>query len=322
MKTVNEQIYDIGLIPVIKITDPSKAVPLAKALCRGGLPAAEITFRTSCAAEAIKAIADEVPEMLVGAGTVLTPEQADAAVAAGSKFIVSPGLNPRVVKHCLEIGVPILPGCSSPTDIECALELGLDTVKFFPAEAAGGLPMIKAMSAPYGNLKFMPTGGINADNLLSYLSFNKILACGGSFMVKEDLIEAGDFDAIEALTRDAVMKMFGFELKHVGINCESDSDAVSAMNTISGMFGFAADNTHKGAAWAGKLFEIMRTPGRGAKGHIAISTNFVDRAAAYLERMGVEFDESSKVYGKDGKLAVVYLKNEIAGFAFHLVGKK
>ena len=322
MKSVNERIYEIGLIPVIKITDPAKAVPLAKALVRGGLPAAEVTFRTSCAAEAIKAITTEVPEMLVGAGTVLTPEQADAAVAAGAQFIVSPGLNPKVVKHCQSIGIPMLPGCSTPTDLETAIELGLDTVKFFPAEAAGGIAMIKAMSAPYGNLKFMPTGGVNADNLLSYLSFGKILACGGSFMVKEDLIEAGDFDAIEALTRDAVSKMFGFELKHVGINCESDEQAVSAMNTICGLFGFTPDNTHKGAAWAGKLFEIMRTPGRGTKGHIAISTNFVDRAAAYLERMGIELDESSKTYGKDGKLSVVYLKNEIAGFAFHLVGKK
>lgn len=321
MKSINEQIYDIGLIPVIKITDPSKAVPLAKALCRGGLPAAEITFRTSCAAEAIKAITEEVPEMLVGAGTVLTPEQADAAVAAGAKFIVSPGLNPRVVKHCQEIGVPMLPGCANPSDLEAAIELGLTTVKFFPAEAAGGLAMIKAMSAPYGNLKFMPTGGINADNLLSYLSFNKILACGGSFMVKEDLIEAGDFDAIEKLTRNAVMKMFGFELKHVGINCASDDEAVSTMNAITSIFGFEADNTHKGAAWAGKLFEIMRQPGRGDKGHIAISTNFVDRAAAYLERMGIELDESSKQYGKDGKLSVVYLKNQMGGFAFHLVGK-
>lgn len=321
MKTINEQIYDIGLIPVIKITDPAKAVPLAKALCRGGLPAAEITFRTACAAEAIKAITDEVPEMLVGAGTVLTPEQADAAVAAGSKFIVSPGLNPRVVKHCQKIGVPILPGCSSPTDIECALELGLNTVKFFPAEAAGGLPMIKAMSAPYGSLKFMPTGGINADNLLSYLSFNKIIACGGSFMVKDDLIEAGDFDAIEKLTRNAVLKMLGFELKHVGVNCESEDDATAAMKAICGAFGFNEDTTHNSAVWAGKLFEILKKPGRGANGHIAIATNFVDRAAAYLERMGVELDDSSRVYDKSGKLAVVYLKNEIGGFAFHLAGK-
>ncbi len=321
MKTINEQIYDIGLIPVIKITDPAKAVPLAKALCRGGLPAAEITFRTACAAEAIKAITEAVPEMLVGAGTVLTPEQADAAVAAGSKFIVSPGLNPNVVKHCQKLGVPILPGCANPSDIECALELGLNTVKFFPAEAAGGLPMIKAMSAPYGNLKFMPTGGINADNLLSYLSFGKIIACGGSFMVKDELIEAGDFDAIEQLTRNAVMKMLGFELKHVGINCTSEAEATEAMKAISGAFGFAEDTNHSGAVWSGKLFEILKTPGKGAKGHIAIGTNFVDRAAAYLERIGVELDEDSKKYDKNGKLSVVYLKNEMGGFAFHLMNK-
>ena len=156
--------------------------------------------------------------MLVGAGTVLTPEQADATVASGAKFIVSPGLNPRVVKHCTEIGVPITPGCANPSDIEAALELGLDVVKFFPAEAAGGLPMIKAMSAPYGNLKFMPTGGLNESNILSYLKFNKILACGGSYMVSADLMNAGEWDKITELTRNAVMQMLGFELKHVGIN--------------------------------------------------------------------------------------------------------
>ena len=161
MKDIYQRIYETGIIPVIKIEDAENAVPLAKALIDGGLPAAEITFRTAAAADAIKAIAEAYPDMVVGAGTVLTPEQADAAKAAGAQFIVSPGLNPKVVKHCQEIGVPIIPGCANPSDIEAAIELGLDTVKFFPAEAAGGLPILKAMAAPYGNIKFMPTGGLN-----------------------------------------------------------------------------------------------------------------------------------------------------------------
>ncbi|MDD7300875.1 MAG: bifunctional 4-hydroxy-2-oxoglutarate aldolase/2-dehydro-3-deoxy-phosphogluconate aldolase, partial [Eubacteriales bacterium] len=182
MNEILKKIGLYGIVPVVKIDDVDKAVPLAKALCDGGLPVAEITFRTKCAAEAIKRITTEFPQMLVGAGTVLTTDQADEAVAAGAKFIVSPGLNPKVVAHCQKIGVPITPGCSNPSDIEAALELGLDVVKFFPAEAAGGLPMIKAMSAPYGNLKFMPTGGLNESNILDYLKFNKILACGGSYM--------------------------------------------------------------------------------------------------------------------------------------------
>lgn len=320
MKTMNQQIHDIGLIPVIKITDPAKAVPLARALCNGGLPAAEITFRTSCAAEAIAAITKEFPDMLVGAGTVLNAEQADRAAAAGAKFIVSPGLNPNTVRHCQKIGVPILPGCANPSDIETAIELGLDTVKFFPAEAAGGIAMIKAMSAPYGNIKFMPTGGINADNLLSYLSFDKILACGGSFMVKDSLIEAGDFDTIEKLTRDAVMKMLGFDLKHVGINCANEEECRAIVATLEKTFGFAADE-HKSAVFAGTQFEVLKNTGRGTKGHIAISTNFVDRAEAYLSRMGVAFIDETRGFDAKGNETVVYLKDEIGGFAFHLVKK-
>ncbi len=320
MKTMNELLYEIGIIPVIKITDPKKAVPLAQALCRGGLPAAEITFRTACAAEAIAAIAEACPDMLVGAGTVLNAEQADRAKAAGAKFIVSPGLNPNTVRHCQKIGIPILPGCANPSDIEAAIELGLDTVKFFPAEAAGGIGMIKAMSAPYGNIRFMPTGGINADNLLEYLRFDKVIACGGSFMVKESLIDAEDWNAIEALTREAVVKMLGFDLHHLGINTESETESRSAADTFANLFGFTSEE-HTGSVWAAKLFEILKSPGRGTHGHIAIGTNFVDRAAAYLSRMGVLFDEESKKYDAKGKLVSVYLKEEIGGFACHLVKK-
>jgi len=315
---MNEQLYEIGLIPVIKITDPAKAVPLAKALCRGGLPAAEITFRTSCAAEAIAAIVKECPDMLVGAGTVLNAEQADRAAAAGAKFIVSPGLNPTTVRHCQKIGVPILPGCSNPSDIEAAIELGLDTVKFFPAEAAGGVAMIKAMAAPYGAIQFMPTGGINADNLLQYLSFDKVLACGGSFMVKESLIDSGDFDAIENLTREAVMKMLGFSLKHIGINSENESSCRATVHLLESIFGFRADERNS-AVFAGTQFEVLKGMGRGAKGHIAIGTNSVDRAEAYLRRMGVEFIDETRAFDAEGKQTVVYLKDEIGGFAVHLV---
>lgn len=320
MKTMNQLLYEIGIIPVIKITDPKKAVPLARALCRGGLPAAEITFRTDCAAEAISAIVREFPDMLVGAGTVLNAEQADRAKAAGAKFIVSPGLNPNTVRHCQEIGVPILPGCANPSDIEMAIELGLDTVKFFPAEAAGGVAMIKAMSAPYGNIKFMPTGGINADNLLDYLRFDKVIACGGSFMVKESLIDAEDWDAIEALTRDAVVKMLGFEMHHIGINAENESESRACAEILSRAFGFKAEE-HESAIYSSSHIELMKMTGRGVHGHIAIGTNFVDRAASYLERMGVDLLDVTRKYDAKGKLTSVYLKEDIGGFACHLVKK-
>ncbi len=321
MNDINSELYSIGLIPVIKIEDPEDAVPLAKALIDGGLPAAEITFRTSCAAEAIKKITDTYPEMLVGAGTVLTTEQVDAAIAAGSKFIVSPGLNPKVTSYCLSKGVPMLPGCSNPSDIESALDLGLTTVKFFPAEAAGGLPMLKAMAAPYGKLTFMPTGGINANNLLDYLKFNKIIACGGSFMVKDELIKEKKWDEITALTKNAVKTMLGLEFLHIGINTDSEEECKKGAKLFETMFGLTNREASK-SVFAGDAFEFMKSKGPGTHGHIAIRTNFVDRAMAYFKRMGVEFDESTIVYDdKTGKPKFVYFKEEICGFAIHLIQK-
>ena len=316
-----KELYLIGLIPVIKIENADDAVPLAKALIDGGLPAAEITFRTSCAAEAIKNITKAYPEMLVGAGTVLTCDQVDAAIAAGSKFLVSPGLNPKVTAYALSKGIMMLPGCSNPSDIEAALELGLDTVKFFPAEAAGGLKMLKAMAAPYGQLKFMPTGGINAENLLEYLKFNKIVACGGSFMVKDELVKEKKWDEITALTKNAVSKMLGFEFLHMGINADNKEEAERGAKLFEAMFGLSLRETSK-SIFAGDEFEFMCGRGPGKCGHIGIKTNFLDRAMAYFKRMGVEFDESSITYDdKTGKPKFVYLKDEVCGFAIHLIQK-
>ena len=199
-----ETLKKIRVVPVVKIDDPKDAVPLGKALIAGGLPCAEITFRTAAAEKAIASLSRELPELIVGAGTVLTPQQADAALAAGASFIVSPGFNPRVVDHCISVGVPIFPGINNPTGIEMALERDLPVVKFFPAEASGGLKMLKAMAAPYGDILFMPTGGINAKNIADYLAFPRVLACGGSWMVGSDMIAAGDFDTITSLTREAL----------------------------------------------------------------------------------------------------------------------
>ena len=318
---IMQELYSIGLIPVIKIEDPADAVPLAKALIDGGLPAAEITFRTKCAAEAIKNITDAYPDMLVGAGTVLTTEQVDAAIAAGSKFLVSPGLNPKVTAYALSKGIPMLPGCSNPSDVEAALELGLKTVKFFPAEAAGGLKMLKAMAAPYGQLTFMPTGGINAENLLEYLKFNKIVACGGSFMVKDDLVKAKKWDEITALTKNAVKAMLGLEFVHMGINAENREEGERGAKMFELMFGMPLRETSK-SIFADETFEFMFSKGPGRCGHIAIRTPFVDRAIAYFKRMGFEFDEASATYDeKTGKPKFIYFKDEVCGFAIHLVQK-
>ena len=203
MNEVLMKIGQMGIVPVVVLNDVKNAVPLAQSLINGGLPCAEVTFRTEAAQQSIAEISKNFPQMFVGAGTVLTTEQVDRAVDAGAKFIVSPGFNPKVVEYCIKKGYPVTPGIMTPTELEMALEFGLDVVKFFPAENAGGLKMIKAMAAPYTKMKFMPTGGINPQNVREYLQCDKILACGGSWMVKGDLIKSGNFSEIEKLTTQA-----------------------------------------------------------------------------------------------------------------------
>lgn len=204
MENLIKEISAAGVVPVVKLDNAASAVKLAKALRKGGLNCAEITFRTDAAEESIKRIAAKYPDMLIAAGTVLTAEQADKAMAAGAKFIVSPGLNPDVVRHCKNKGYPIIPGVCTPGEVEKALSLGLKYLKFFPAEAAGGVKMIKAMAAPYTMVSFMPTGGINTANLADYLSCKAVFACGGNWMVPSDKINSGNFAEIEKMTADAV----------------------------------------------------------------------------------------------------------------------
>ena len=204
MNEVLEKLGQYGIVPVVVLNDSKDAAPLADALCDGGLSCAEVTFRTETAADSIRIMTEKHPEMLVGAGTVLTTKQVDEAVEAGAKFIVSPGLNPAIVKYCIEKNIPITPGVATPSEMEQAIELGLNLVKFFPAEPSGGLAMINAVAAPYTMLKFMPTGGINPNNVKDYLNSDKIFACGGSWMVKGNLINNGDFDKIKELTKEAV----------------------------------------------------------------------------------------------------------------------
>ena len=202
MSEIFEKFGKIGIIPVVVLDDAKDAEKLGEALVIGGLPCAEVTFRTDAALESIKIMAKN-KDLLVGAGTVLSIEQVDKAVNAGAKFIVSPGLNPKVVKYCVDNNIPITPGTQTPSEMEQALELGLKVVKFFPAEPAGGLNMIKAVAAPYTSLKFMPTGGINSKNVVDYLMYDRILACGGSWMVKKDLIAAGSWDKLKSMIKEA-----------------------------------------------------------------------------------------------------------------------
>ena len=321
MNQVVEQIRKTGIVPVVKIDRAEDALPLAKALCAGGLPCAEITFRTEAAADAIRIMTENFPEMCVGAGTVLNAGQVDAAVEAGAKFIVSPGLNANTVRYCIGKNIPVIPGIPNPSEIELAIELGLDIVKFFPAEQSGGLKKIKAMAAPYTNMKFMPTGGVNAGNLVSYLGFDKVIACGGSWMVPGNLINEGAWDEIERLTREAVKTMLGFELAHVGINAESEEEAVKAAERFAFLFGMPT-KAGNSSVFAGTALEVMKSPYLGKNGHIAIRTNSIERAVNYLATvLHVAFREDSEKRDADGKLRAVYLEEEIGGFAVHLVQK-
>ena len=319
MKDLAERFHEVGVVPVVVLEDAKDAVPLAQALVEGGLPCAEVTFRTAAAEESIRLMAEKFPEMLVGAGTVLTTEQVDAAVKAGAKFIVSPGFDPEIVDYCLKKEIPVLPGCISPSEVAQAVKRGLKTVKFFPAEQAGGVAMIKAMAAPYTQMKFMPTGGINAKNINSYLAFDKILACGGSWMVKKDLVAAGEFDKIRDLTKEAVQTMLGFELAHIGINCDSETEAEKTADAFDGLFGFTK-KVGNSSVFAGTAVEAMKSKGLGSKGHIAVATNSVVRAKNYLEMMGYKFNEESAKF-KGDKMTAIYLADEIGGFAVHLVQK-
>ena len=201
---VFEKLNKYKMIPVIALKDVEDAIPLAGALCEGGLPCAEVTFRHEGANECIRAMKSEYPDMFVGAGTVLTKEQVDLAIEAGAEFIVSPGLNEEIVRYCIDNNIPVIPGTATPSDIEKAHGMGLDIVKFFPAEANGGVKMLKALSAPYNMMKFMPTGGITKDNMKEYYALKNVIACGGSFMIDSKAIEEGNFDRIKMLTKEVV----------------------------------------------------------------------------------------------------------------------
>ncbi len=319
MNELLKKIHDIGIVPVIAIEDAAKAVPLAKALVAGGLPAAEVTFRTAAAEDAIRAIVKEVPDMLVGAGTVLTKDQADRAIAAGVSFIVSPGFNPEITRYVLDKGVCMLPGTATAGEMEQAMALGLEAVKFFPAEQNGGIDKLKALAGPYKKLRWMPTGGINTGNLAAYMSFHQILACGGTWMVKKDLIENEKWDEITSICKAAVKNMLGLELRHIGINSENEGEAEKLAKCLCGLFDLEYKPGNS-SIFAGKEVEIMKSKGKGSHGHIALAVNDVDRAIYHIGRAGATFDETTRTADEKGT-KFIYLNGEFGGFAIHLIRK-
>ncbi len=320
MNPIMERVYEIGIIPVIAFNSVDEALPLCKALADGGLPAAEVTFRTACAEDCIKLIHEKMPEMLLGAGTVLTIDQADRAIAAGASFVVSPGFDPNVTKHVIEKGNIMMPGTCSAGEMQQAMNLGCEGIKFFPAEANGGVAMLKNIGGALKTAKWMCTGGVNAKNVNDYLAYDQIFAVGGTWMCKSDKIKAGAWDEITAMCREAVDTMLGLELAHIGINSADEAEAAKTAETLGMLLNMAVKPGNSSIFVGKKEFEIMKKPGRGTHGHIAIGTNNVDRAIFHLGRRGVKFDMDSKVV-KNGKTTAIYMADEIAGFAIHLVQK-
>ncbi|MFR5600114.1 MAG: bifunctional 4-hydroxy-2-oxoglutarate aldolase/2-dehydro-3-deoxy-phosphogluconate aldolase, partial [Holdemania filiformis] len=247
---------------------------------------------------------------------VLTTKQVDDAIEAGAKFIVSPGLNPEIVRYCQSKNIMILPGCANASDIEAALSFGLTTVKFFPAEPLGGLKMIKALAAPYVNVNFMPTGGVKENNICDYLAYDRIVACGGTWMIDSKLIANGEFDKIKELTQNAVKTMLGLKLDHVGINA-TPSTSEGIANEMAGLLQCDVRATSK-SFFAGETVEVMNENGRGTHGHICYTVNSVDRAVRYFEARGYKFVEETKQFDAKGHLKFAYFEGEIGGFAIHL----
>lgn len=321
MTDLEIKIRDTGIIPVVKIDDAEKAVDLAQALINGGINAAEVTFRTAAAAQAITNIKKAFPSMLLGAGTVINTDLAEKAIKAGANFIVSPGFNPSVVDYCIKQNVLIIPGVANASNIEQALEKGLTTLKFFPAEQSGGCSMLDALSGPFPQVLFMPTGGINASNVGQYLKRKNVLACGGSWMVKADLITNSKWDEITALCKEAVRNMHGFYVAHVGLNNDTEKEAQDSADLFLSAFGFKQIDNGKKSFWSSDFLEIMKSHASGVHGHIAIKTLNIERALAYLKQFGFNPKaETAQHIGKDEStpLKFIYLDKEISGFAIHL----
>ncbi len=318
MNDIVRKLYELGIVPVVTISDSEDAVPLARALHKGGIGCMEITFRTKTAITAMRKIAAEVPEMLIGAGTVHSIDQIQQAMNAGAKFIVTPGFHAEVVEHCISHDIPIIPGCSDTGGIEQALHLGIKQVKFFPAEASGGVHLLQMLQPPYSDIEFLPTGGINLENMNDYLELQNVFAIGGTWMVKEELLVNKEFDKIEKLAKEAVSRMFGFQLKHIGINCLDQEQAGKASNDLKELFGIERRDGET-SIFAGTMFELMKKPYLGVHGHIAIGVNNLDRVYSYLKGLGYSFNESTKQIDDRQRLKVIYLQKEIAGFAIHFI---
>ena len=308
-----------GIVPVVVLDDAKDAVNTAKALLAGGIKVMEITFRTAAAEQSIKNVAGQCPQIVVGAGTVITLEQCQAAVNAGAQFIVSPGYDEEVVSWCVEHGVPVTPGCVTPAEIMMAMKHGLHVLKFFPANVYGGLKALKSLSGPFPGITFIPTGGVNNENAGEFAAAPYVHAVGGSWVCPKADIAAGNFERITQLCREARAAYLGYEVAHVGVNAEDAGTSMDICKALQTAFGFETKEGNSSNFASGSI-EVMKSKYLGEHGHIAVRTNNIDCAVADLAAKGFETDETT-LKTKGNKKTAVYLKDEVGGFAIHLLAK-
>jgi 2-dehydro-3-deoxyphosphogluconate aldolase / (4S)-4-hydroxy-2-oxoglutarate aldolase len=318
MDNVLKQITGYGMIPVLNIQNKEDAIPLAEALTNGGLPLMEVMFRTEAAAKSIESIAKEFPSFCVGAGTVLTVEQARDAKSSGAKFIVSPNFDTKVVEYCLSENIPVVPGCITPSEVWQALSMGLEVLKFFPAIQMGGLRSMQLLSGPYPKVRFVPTGDLTRKEMNEYLSSSKVAAVGGDFMLSYDDINSRRFDKIEQSVRETILDHFDFHIAHLGVNCNSDSEAKSVCEALSSTLMQSVIPLEK-CYFSGTLFEVLKTPFFNKAGHVAIGTRDAERAYLFLKAQGIQFHEETVTRDENGRVKAAYLSADFGGFALHLL---
>jgi len=306
-----------GIAPLVVLDAVEDACPTAEAMLAGGIDVMEISLHAAAGFDSIKAVAKHCPNMCVGAGAVVTLEQCKQAVKAGAKFIVSPGFNCDVVKWCMKKGIPVIPGCVTPTEITAAMEFGVKVFQFFPARVYGGLDAMKALAESFGEIKFIPTGGIADQNLLEYISAAFVHAVGGSWICAKADIDAGNFAKIASLCAGVRGQVLGYELAHVGINCEDEAVAQSVSALFDKAFDTGVRNGNS-SIFASSGIEVMKSPYLGANGHVCFKTASIERGIADLTKKGFTIDMETAKY-KDGKMVAVYIKETFGGFAVHLL---
>lgn len=314
-----KRIQRCGVVPVATIDEAEKAAPLAEAMLAGGIDVIEVTFRTDAAPDAIRLISRDCPDMLIGAGTVTSVEQCVQAVERGANFIVCPGFDEVVVSWCAEREIPVLPGCVTPSEILAAQRLGVEVLKFFPADICGGAAAMKALSGPFPHVRFIPTSGVNINNAADYIRCPFIYAVGGSWVCPRDAIRNGDFERITALCAETRKRILGFDIGHIGINCGGPEESEDICSFFLEAFDFEYKPGSGSSDFSSDRIEIKKAGGKGTHGHLAISTNRIECAIGEMERRGIALTDE-RVY-KNGRLIAVWLRDEVGGFAIHLLEK-